>query len=42
MAIKDYSENAGCLEQLVDHGIVDPPESFMDGLPVCRLGRLLR
>ena len=41
VAIKDHSENAGCLEQLVDHGIVDPPESFMDGLPICRLGGLL-
>ena len=42
VAIKDYAENQGCLEELIRHGVVDPPEAFLDGLPICRLGRLFR
>ena len=37
VAIKDFDENAGCLEQLVAQGVIDPPHQYLDGYPICRL-----
>lgn len=40
-AIKDWSENEGMLDLLVDAGIVDPPHRYITSgyvlVPVCRL-----
>ena len=41
VAIKNYSENAGILEALIDGGIVDYPHAFIQSehvkIPVCKL-----
>lgn len=41
VAIKNYSENAGILESLIDSGIVDYPHAFIQSqhikIPVCKL-----
>ncbi len=37
VAIKDFDENAGCLEQLIARGVIEPPQEFLEGLPICRL-----
>jgi hypothetical protein len=41
VAIKNYSENAGILESLIESGIVDYPHAFVDTgyvkVPICKL-----
>jgi len=41
VAIKNYSENTGILEALIDAGIVDHPHAFIQSshvkIPVCKL-----
>lgn len=37
VAIKNYSENEGCLEQLVQAGLILAPHFYISGFPVCRL-----
>jgi ribosomal protein L37AE/L43A len=37
VAIKDYDENAGCLTQLIRHGVIAPPHLYLDGYPICRV-----
>lgn len=41
VAIKDYSENEGVLDSLVEAGIVDHPHAFIQSsyvkIPVCKL-----
>lgn len=37
VAIKDFDENAGCLEQLIAQRVIEPPQEFLEGLPICRL-----
>lgn len=38
VAIKDYSENEGMLQCLIDNGIVDKPHRFTQEIfPVCRI-----
>ncbi|BCX49847.1 conserved hypothetical protein [Haloferula helveola] len=38
VAIKDYPEHEGCLEQLIRHRVVEPTGDTLDGFPICRLG----
>lgn len=37
IAIKDYSENEGILDALIQAGIVHPPHRSVNGFPVVRL-----
>ena len=41
VAIKDYSENEGVLKSLIDNGVVDEPEDWIQScfveIPVCRI-----
>jgi len=37
IAIKDYSENEGMVEALVNAGIIDPPHRSVNGFPIVRL-----
>lgn len=41
VAIKNYSENQGILESLIDYGVVEPPHAFVKTtwvkVPICRL-----
>jgi len=41
IAIKDYSENEGILDMLVEHGVVDKPHRFANSgfvtIPICML-----
>ena len=37
VAIKNYAENEGCLEQLQQAGVIAPPHSYRSGLPICQL-----
>lgn len=41
VAVKDYSENAGILESLIEGGIVEHPHAFIQSnyvkIPVCKL-----
>lgn len=37
VAIKDFDENEGILDQLIRQKVVDAPHVFLDGLPICRL-----
>ena len=41
VAIKDYSENEGVLQSLIDNGVVDEPEDWIQTgfvkVPVCRI-----
>jgi len=37
IAIKDYSENEGMLQALIDGGIINPPHRLLDGFPIVRL-----
>lgn len=37
VAIKDYSENMGILDCLIDAGIISPPIYFRGEIPVCKI-----
>lgn len=41
VAVKDYSENEGMVDHLIDAGVVSPPHRFVESghvtLPVCRM-----
>ena len=41
VAVKDYSENEGVLQSLIDNGVVDEPEDWIQTgfikVPVCRI-----
>lgn len=39
IAIKDYSENEGMLEVMVNAGVVQPPHRFVNGFPVVKLNK---
>lgn len=42
LAIKDYSENEGILDTLIDHNIVEHPRAFIQSgfvkIPICKKG----
>jgi len=37
VAVKNYSENVGMLEALVEHNIVEKPHRVLKGFPICYL-----
>lgn len=37
VAIKNYAENEGCLEQLQQAGVIASPLRYQSGFPVCQL-----
>lgn len=40
VAIKDYSENEGILDELIRLRVISPPNQFNNGLPVCRVNNV--
>lgn len=35
VAVKNYSENVGMLQALVEHNIVEKPHRVLEGFPIC-------
>lgn len=42
VAIRNYPEARGCLDQLIRHRVVEPTGKLLDGFPICRLGTAFR
>ncbi|MCH7226761.1 hypothetical protein [Haloferula sp. A504] len=42
VAVKDYPDMDGCLDQLIRHRVVEPPKESLNGFPICRLGTAFR
>lgn len=39
IAIKDYSENEGMLDVLLQAGLITPPHRYLDGFPIVKLNQ---